>query len=74
MNCSCGNEKEAWQDICKSCFAKRMNGSKKNTKDNSDIRRQVFLKVASNQLEKATVSELISYAKELEGAYNKWSF
>jgi hypothetical protein len=68
--CSCGNPKESWQDICKSCYAKKMN-IKRPTKE-SDIRRQVFLKVASNQLEKATATELISYAKTLETAYNQW--
>ena len=69
--CICGNPKEAWQDCCKSCYAKKMNGGKKDTKD-KDIRRQVFLKVASNQLTKATTKELITYAKNLEAEYLAW--
>ncbi len=71
--CSCGSPKEAWQDCCKSCYAKKMNGSKKkDTKDNNDIRRQVFLKVAGNQLQNKTAKDVINYAKQLETEYSAW--
>ena len=50
-----------------------MNGSKKkDTKDNNDIRRQVFLKVAGNQLQNKTAKDVINYAKQLETEYSAW--
>jgi len=38
-----------------------------------DIRRQVFLKVASRQLSNTTPKEVVGYAKQLEEEFQKWN-
>ena len=70
--CQCGNDKEDWQSICKQCFAKSKGGANPKTKDR-DIKRQVFLKVASEQLGKGNPNDLVKYAKDLELEFNKWA-
>ena len=37
-----------------------------------DIHRQVFVKIASEQLKGVSVTEIVNYAKELEKIFNKW--
>ena len=72
--CSCGKdyEDEGFKSMCSSCFARSMNGSKKQSNDKeTDIHRQVFLKVASEQV-KGTPDRLVAYAKQLEVQYNNW--
>jgi hypothetical protein len=77
--CKCGKDFESmgFKTLCPSCYAKTKAEFKgadqllKPTKE-TDIHRQVFVKVASEQLKGVSVSELISYAKELESAYNRW--
>lgn len=74
--CSCGNPKEAWQDVCKSCYAKKMGWGiqkpSKTSKNSDDILRQVCLKVSGMQLQKATPSEVIGYAKQLYTLFQGW--
>lgn len=71
--CSKEYEDEGFKTMCPSCFAKSMNGSKKNESKDSDIRKLVFLKVASNQLQNTTAEEVVNYAKQLEKVYSNWS-
>jgi len=76
--CKCEKdyEDEGFKTMCSSCFAKSMNGNKpvksNGTKDR-DIRKQVFLKVASEQLRAgAKPEELVDYAQQIEKAYDGW--
>jgi hypothetical protein len=78
--CKCGSEyeDEGFKTMCVQCFAKSKNGFTKTTKNkidnkDQDIHRQVFLKVASEQLKGVQVVEIINYAKQLEKAFNEWS-
>jgi hypothetical protein len=74
--CSCGNEKEDWQAICRVCYAqlkqKPENGPNKTVTREQDIRRQVFTKIASEQV-KGSPRDIVEYARRLEAAYNSWS-
>jgi hypothetical protein len=78
--CKCGKQYEdmGFKTLCPSCYAKSKTGDFKGANQSlkesieADIHRQVFVKVASEQLKDVTVEELIKYAKELEQAYNRW--
>ena len=74
--CNCGNdfENEGFKTLCPKCYAISKNGFKKPFKANKDkdIHRQVFVKVASEQLRGVAVAEVINYAKELEKAFDRW--
>lgn len=70
--CSCGAIlQEDWMKTCKSCYAKQ-NKSKQVVSKEIEIRRQVFLKVAANQMRSASPKEIIGYAKELEAEFCLW--
>lgn len=68
--CKCGNDKEGWMEVCKQCYARNQKGNGKS-KD-KEIKRQVFLKVASTQLTSVTPKDIVSYAKDLEKEFNEW--
>ena len=78
--CECKRdyEDEGFKTMCPSCYAKSMNSSKKTIKAHTmsdkdiDIHRQVFVKIASEQLKGVSVTEIVNYAKELEKIFNKW--
>ena len=70
--CSCGKPKEEWQDVCKSCYAKKMGGSKKKPNKDNLILKQTCLKVAGNVLEGKTANEVIDYAKQLYQQFQSW--
>lgn len=71
--CSCGNEKEGWQSVCKSCYSKSK-GNKPITKNkDTEIKRQCFLKIASDQVKGKEPKDLVSYAKQLETEFSKWA-
>jgi len=72
-NCACGNPKEDWQSVCKSCYSKNK-GNKPTTRNkDKDILKQVCLKVASQQLTGAQPIEIVKYAQSLEIEYTKWA-
>ena len=73
--CKCGKdyEDEGFKTMCSKCYAISKNGFKKPNTVNKDkdIHKQVFLKVASEQI-KGTADKLVAYAKQLEIQYNNW--
>ena len=83
---TCGKDFEAladYQKLCRSCYIKNKNGvptPPKDLKENCNtivldkdtkILRQVFLKVASEQV-KGRPEELLQYAKKLETEWTNW--
>jgi len=60
-----------WQKICIDCW--KSSNRKSPTNKDVDIHRQVFLKVASDQLKGVEAKELIDYAKEIEKEFNAWN-
>jgi len=73
--CKCGNPKEDWQDCCKVCYSKKMNGDKKGVDNKDDlILKQTCLKVAGNVTEKGkTSAEVMTYAKQLYNQFQSWN-
>jgi hypothetical protein len=71
--CKCGTQYEdmGFKTLCSSCYAKSVNGSKR-IDVTQDIHRQVFLKIASEQLRGIQPKELIKYAQELEKEWEQW--
>lgn len=69
--CSCGNDKEAWMDCCKQCYAKKKSGMVVPNKD-KEIRKMCCLKIASEQVKTSDPKEIVQYAKNLEQEYNQW--
>ena len=69
--CACGNEKEGWQQMCRQCYAKNGKKASFGNKD-KDIKRQVFMKIASDQIKTKEPKDLVSYAQKLEKEFNLW--
>lgn len=73
--CSCGQnyENEGFKTMCPICFAKSKQIKEvKPENREKDIHRQVFVKIASEQLKGVSVKDIIGYAKDLEKAYDEW--
>ena len=71
--CACGNEKEGWQSVCKSCYSKNKGNKPTSKNKDTEIKRQVFLKIASEQVKTKEPKELLDYAKKLEKEFILWA-
>ncbi|MBI2101852.1 hypothetical protein HYT53_04555 [Candidatus Woesearchaeota archaeon] len=71
--CACGNDKEDWMEVCKQCYAKNKGNKPTSKNKDKEIKRQVFLKIASEQLKSQQPKDLVSYAQSLEIEFNKWA-
>lgn len=71
--CECGKQYEdmGFKTLCPLCYAQSINSNKK-ADEKQDIHKQVFLKIASEQLRGIQPKDLIRYAQELEKEWLKW--